>query len=198
VGIINAFNFIDSSDGLLLGIAIIICSFIIFATLNSNQSLLNKLTTIFLGLLIGLFIYNRHPARIFLGDSGSQVIGFIFALLALNYNPLGFDRTTSWISPILMMAFPIFDVSLVVFSRFKRKLPVFRAQLDHTYHRLKLKYQNTKTPNLIILVITFGTNALALVNLSLKPIFSFSLLGLVLVLGIAFFMYLERIIATEH
>jgi UDP-GlcNAc:undecaprenyl-phosphate GlcNAc-1-phosphate transferase len=193
VGITNAFNFIDSSDGLLLGTGIIISSFIIFATLNSNQDLLNTLTIAFLGLLVGLFVHNRYPARLFLGDSGSQVIGLIFALLALNYNPLGFDRTTSWISPILMMSFPIFDVSLVVFSRFKRGLPIFQGQLDHTYHRLKKLFQNSKILNLIIFGLTFTTNILGLINLYLKPVFSYLLLASVFILGIAFYLKLEAI-----
>jgi UDP-GlcNAc:undecaprenyl-phosphate GlcNAc-1-phosphate transferase len=192
VGIINAFNFIDSNDGLLLGIGIIISAFIIIATINSNQNALNSLTIAFLGILIGLYFYNRFPARLFLGDSGSQIIGVIFALMALRYNPLGFDRTTSWISPILMMAFPIFDVSLVVFSRFRKKLPVFHGGLDHTYHRLNRISNHKRIPNLVIFGATVATNILALVNLYLKPVFSYTLFGSMILLGVILFFKLEE------
>ncbi|MEN8242290.1 MAG: MraY family glycosyltransferase [Chloroflexota bacterium] len=192
VGIINAFNLIDSSDGLLLGISVTICAFIVFASLNSNQALLNLISIGLFGLFIGIYTQNRYPAKLFLGDSGSMVIGLIFAIIALKYNPMGFDRTTSWISPILMMAFPIFDVTLVVVSRFMRKVPVFRGGLDHTYHRLGRMGRKKNFPFRAIIAVTLLLNILAFVNLYLPPIFSYTLFGIVVITGITFLVYFEK------
>ena len=192
VGIINAFNLIDSSDGLLLGISISICAFIVFASQNSNQALLSLISIGLFGLFLGVYTQNRYPANLFLGDSGSMVIGLLFAIIALKYNPMGFDPATSWISPILMMAFPIFDVTLVVFSRFKRKVPIFRGGLDHTYHRLVRMNIKKNFPFRAIIAVTLLLNILAFVNLYLTPIFSYTLFGAVVVSGITFLIYFEK------
>jgi UDP-GlcNAc:undecaprenyl-phosphate GlcNAc-1-phosphate transferase len=76
VGITNAYNLVDSMDGLALGLAGLAAAFFMLATLNIDQSSLTVFTAILLGTCAGLFYYNVTPARLFLGDSGSQLLGF--------------------------------------------------------------------------------------------------------------------------
>jgi UDP-GlcNAc:undecaprenyl-phosphate/decaprenyl-phosphate GlcNAc-1-phosphate transferase len=136
VGISNAFNLIDSMDGLVAGLTIIIASFFTFAALVAGQVTLSQLTAILIGLSIGLYIYNKPPARFFLGDSGSQILGFFLASIAIIYRPPDLNPGSTWFVPILLLGVPIFDTSLVVISRLRRHRPLFQADRSHTYHRL--------------------------------------------------------------
>jgi UDP-GlcNAc:undecaprenyl-phosphate GlcNAc-1-phosphate transferase len=136
VGITNAYNFVDSMDGLATGLAGLASAFFLLVTYDSGQHDLSLLSGAILGACVGSFLYNSSPARFFLGDSGAQLLGFLLAALAIAYAPVGLLRSQSWYVPILLVGIPIFDTVLVVFSRFRRKLPIYQARRDHTYHRL--------------------------------------------------------------
>ena len=136
VGITNAYNFVDSMDGLATGLTSVGAAFFMLVTLGSGQDALLLLSTLLLGTGVGLFYFNTVPAHLFLGDSGSQFLGFLLAGLAIAYNPPGFERSASWHVPILLVGVPIFDTALVIVSRLRRRQPVYQAGLDHTYHRL--------------------------------------------------------------
>jgi UDP-GlcNAc:undecaprenyl-phosphate GlcNAc-1-phosphate transferase len=113
VGITNAFNLIDSMDGLVAGISILTFGFFVGLTLVSEQSDLARFCAAFLGISIGLFIFNISPAKLFLGDSGAQALGFVLAAVAFIYNPKDFPQGSSWFLPILLLGMPIFDTTLV-------------------------------------------------------------------------------------
>jgi UDP-GlcNAc:undecaprenyl-phosphate GlcNAc-1-phosphate transferase len=198
VGIMNAFNFIDSADGLLIGICIVIASSIFFATLQFPQANINLLSIGVLGILFGLYLNNKKPAKLFLGDSGSLLLGLLFALVVLKFNPLGFDPTTSWISPILMMSFPIFDTALVVFCRWREKKPIYRAGLDHTFHRLRRYFKKEKGPYFTIYGVTILSNIFAIVNLFLAPKLSFTLFGILLSCGVMIILIFEKFLPAEN
>ncbi len=136
VGLTNAFNFVDSMDGLALGIGAIAAAFFLLVTMDSHQSSLAWLSASLLGATIGLYYHNAAPARLFLGDSGSQSLGFLLAGIALAYNPVGLPQGVSWFTPILVLGVPIFDMALVVYSRVRSGRPIYQAATDHTYHRL--------------------------------------------------------------
>ncbi|MBN1267866.1 MAG: undecaprenyl/decaprenyl-phosphate alpha-N-acetylglucosaminyl 1-phosphate transferase [Anaerolineales bacterium] len=136
VGLSNAFNFVDSMDGLALGIAIIASGFFMLVTIDSGQPELARLSAVLLGAGIGLMFLNTQPARLFLGDSGAQLLGFLLAAIGIAYNPAGLPQEVSWFTPILVLGVPVFDMVLVVFSRLRRKMPVYQAGHDHSYHRL--------------------------------------------------------------
>ncbi len=135
IGIVNAFNFVDSMDGLALGLAGIASGFLLLVTIEADQRLLAALTAGILGVCIGSAFYNLPPARMFLGDSGAQSLGYLMASIGMAYNPVGLEKLASWYVPILLLGVPIFDTALVVFSRLKRDAKVYQASHDHTYHR---------------------------------------------------------------
>ncbi len=137
VGITNAFNLIDSMDGLTIGVSTITLGFFIMATLISKQPELTIMTVLLLGVSLGLYPWNKPPAKFFLGDAGAQTIGFIIAGIAILYTPLfAKGQASSWFTPILFLAVPIFDTCLVVYARMRHGKPIFQGGNDHTYHRL--------------------------------------------------------------
>lgn len=138
IGITNAFNFVDSMDGLAVGLAGIASAFFMLVTLDSAQPELAFLSAAFLGTMIGCFFYNAPPARMFLGDSGSLTLGFALAAIGIAYTPAqaGLPQGVSWFTPILVLGVPIFDMVLVVISRLRKRKPIYLANTDHVYHRL--------------------------------------------------------------
>ena len=138
IGLTNAFNFVDSMDGLAVGLAGIASAFFMMVTLDSAQPELAFLSAAFLGTMIGCFFYNAPPARMFLGDSGSLTLGFALAAIGIAYTPAqaGLPQGVSWFTPILVLGVPIFDMVLVVISRLRKRKPIYLANTDHVYHRL--------------------------------------------------------------
>lgn len=136
VGMTNAFNFVDSMDGLAVGLAAVSSAFFILITQEAGQPLLATFSAIILGACIGVFFYNLMPARLFLGDAGAQWLGFVLAAIGMVYTPQGSLRSQSWFIPILLLGVPIFDTTLILVSRLRRGRAWYRANTDHTYHRM--------------------------------------------------------------
>jgi UDP-GlcNAc:undecaprenyl-phosphate GlcNAc-1-phosphate transferase len=136
IGVTNAFNLVDSMDGLAVGLSAWAFAFFMLATFDSQQITLSILSSILLGICIGLYFYNASPARLFLGDAGAQSLGFLLAVIAILYTPVQSYQASSWFVPILLVGIPIFDTSLVFVSRLRRGKPFYKGGRDHTYHRL--------------------------------------------------------------
>ena len=192
VGVTNAFNFIDSMDGLAVGVSGIAVAFLILVTLGSTQTSLLQLLTLIIGTCVGLFFYNMMPARFFLGDSGAQTLGFLLAAVGILFTPKDFPQASSWFLPILILGVPIFDTSLVVFSRWRRGLPVYRAGHDHTYHRLAALGLDSTHAVAVMHISAIILGCIAFIALNLAPIYSNLLFGIVLAAGLAAFLFLDR------
>lgn len=192
VGIINAYNFVDSMDGLAVGLAVIASSFFILVTIDSGQPELTLLSTILVGVCLGAFFYNATPAVFFLGDSGAQLLGFILAALGIAYNPVGFERIASWYVPILLIGVPIFDTTLVVFSRLRRRRRIYEAGLDHTYHRLVGLRLSSNRAVLAMHLAAILLGCLAFIALPLRPLISNLIFGAILLAGMVGILILER------
>ncbi|MEW6568548.1 MAG: MraY family glycosyltransferase [Chloroflexota bacterium] len=136
VGVLNAVNFMDSMDGLALGLGAIASAFFALAALNSGQAELAALCLALLGATLGTVFYNLSPARLFLGDSGAEVLGLLLAAAGMAYDPPRREAATWWFVPVLFLGVAIWNMSLVVFSRLRRRVPVLRAQRDQSVHRL--------------------------------------------------------------
>lgn len=192
VGVTNAFNFVDSMDGLALGLAGVAFAFFMFVTLESLQYDLSLFSTILLGACLGAYYYNASPAHFYLGDSGSQFLGFVLASLAIAYNPIGFSRAASWYVPILLVGVPLFDTALVVVSRLRRKKPVYKAATDHTYHRLVFWGLPSTRAVLSMHVVAIFLGCIAFIALDLPPIVSNWIFGSLLLLGIISLLMLDN------
>lgn len=191
VGVINAYNFVDSMDGLAVGLSALAAAFFMLITIESQQEPLSIFSMILLGASIATFFYNAPPARVFLGDSGAQLLGFLLGALSIAYNPVGFSRISSWYIPILLMGVPIFDTTLVVVSRLRRKLPIYQAARDHTYHRLVERGVSSNRAVLSMHMASLLMGCLAFIALMLPPILSNSIFGLVLLIGAGMIVALD-------
>ncbi len=192
VGVTNAYNFVDSMDGLAVGLAGMASAFFMLVTIDSLQSNLSSFSTILAGACFGLFYYNAQPANFFLGDSGSQFLGFVLGALGIAYNPIGFSRLASWYVPILLVGVPIFDASLVVLSRLRRRLPVYQAGFDHTFHRLVSIGMSSNRAVLTMHTTSLLLGCLAFIALDLPPLIANGIFVSILILGGAAILYLDN------
>jgi UDP-GlcNAc:undecaprenyl-phosphate GlcNAc-1-phosphate transferase len=136
VGLSNAINFLDNMDGLSGGITAIASAFFLLMAVQNGQYLVGALSAALLGASVGFLVYNFNPASIFMGDTGSLFLGFMLAALGIKLRfPANIDAVT-WMAPVLVLGVPIFDTTLVVFSRIRRGLHPVTAGKDHTSHRL--------------------------------------------------------------
>jgi UDP-GlcNAc:undecaprenyl-phosphate GlcNAc-1-phosphate transferase len=192
VGITNAINLIDSMDGLAVGISGIAFAFLMCMTLVAQQSSLASFCGIFLGICIGLYIFNITPARLFLGDSGAQTLGFLLAAVAMIYSPDNLPQASSWFVPIMVLGLPIFDTTLVVVSRLHHHQPIYLADRAHTYHRLVAMGLDPGRAVVAIHIASLTLNFLAFFTLSLVPWQANLLFALVVAAGIISILLLER------
>ncbi len=141
LGLTNAFNLLDNIDGLAAGIAAITAMFLTATLLLDGTPDLVPLglaLAAFAGVALGFLIYNFHPATIFMGDSGSHLLGFAISastLLALPH--LGASTLVpAVVTPILILLIPIFDTTFVTITRGLSNRSIFAGGRDHTSHRL--------------------------------------------------------------
>lgn len=132
----NAVNFLDNMDGLSAGLSTIAAGFFLLIALSQGQWLVSTLAAALFGASLGFLAYNFNPASTFMGDMGALTLGFVLAVLAikLKFEVQSFNVT--WLVPVLVLALPIFDINLVVWTRlFEGRSPT-QAGRDHTSHRL--------------------------------------------------------------
>lgn len=135
VGVMNAFNLIDGLDGLSAGISLVGTLGLMALAVIGGNSLVIVLCAALAGSLIAFLIYNFHPAKIFLGDTGSMFLGFVLAMLALLLPNQG-NTVTFWPASVLVLGVPIFETLLSMMRRAFRGQPIFTGDKHHTHHRL--------------------------------------------------------------
>jgi UDP-GlcNAc:undecaprenyl-phosphate GlcNAc-1-phosphate transferase len=192
IGITNAFNLVDSMDGLAIGLASIASAFFMLVTVDAGQPALSLLSAIILGSSIGLLYFNTLPAHTFLGDSGAQFLGFILAALGIAYTPPGLPQPSSWFVPILLLGVPIFDTSLVVISRLRHKKAVYQGGLDHTYHRLVNLGLPSSRAVLTMHLFAIVSGCLAFMALPLPPLWANAIFVSALLVGLCLLIWLEK------
>ena len=137
VGITNAMNLMDNMDGLAGGVGAIAAAFFLLMAAMNGQYLVGALAAALLGACLGFLLYNFNPASIFMGDTGALFLGFMLAAVGIKLRfPANVDIVT-WMVPVMILALPIFDTTLVFVSRLRRRLnPLTAPGKDHTSHRL--------------------------------------------------------------
>ncbi len=135
VGIVNAINLIDGLDGLAAGVVLFAaCTNFVVAWLSFSP-LVALLMASTIGSLLGFLLFNFNPARIFMGDSGSYLLGYVLATAAL----VGSQKTSTAVSllvPCLALGVPIFDTLFSIVRRFLERRPIFSPDRGHLHHRL--------------------------------------------------------------
>jgi UDP-GlcNAc:undecaprenyl-phosphate GlcNAc-1-phosphate transferase len=178
-------------DGLAVGLGGMAAAFFMLVTLDAGQLLLSRHSALILGACIGLYFFNSPPAQLFLGDSGAQTLGFVLAVLAIAYRPVGANQSSSWLVPIMLLGIPIFDTMLVVLSRLRRKKAIYTSSLDHTYHRLLAFGWNSNRAVLFMQVTSLLLGCLAFVVLTRPPLVANSIFAAVILTGMLALGYLD-------
>jgi UDP-GlcNAc:undecaprenyl-phosphate GlcNAc-1-phosphate transferase len=136
VGLINAVNLIDGLDGLAAGV--IFCAavtnfFVGWVTASTFVCLLMAATG---GAVFGFYFYNRNPARVFMGDSGSYLFGYVLAVASLTGASQKASTTVALLVPIVALGVPIFDTLFAMVRRMLERRPIFSPDRGHIHHRL--------------------------------------------------------------
>ena len=178
VGITNAFNLLDNMDGLAAGLAAI-SSMTVFAVAGTNgQFLVAGLAVALAGCTVGFLRLNFHPARIYMGDSGSLFIGFLVAYLGIKLRFEG-GRLVSALVPIFACSAAVFDTSLVVISRIRAGRNPFQGGQDHVSHRLVKLGLSVPAAVCTIYLGAIGIGILSFAISRLEPVSALLLAGLV-------------------
>ena len=181
VGIINAINLIDGLDGLSSGIALISSiSLMIIFLMNDSPMIATIIVTAMSGALVGFLPYNFSPAKTFIGDTGSNFLGFILAVVSI----LGVAKTYTVaviILPVIVLGLPIFDVIFAIVRRIakgKSIKAVFEPDKGHLHHRLVEKGFTQKQAVLILygLSASLGMFAIILLDSGIWKALSFLLM----------------------
>ena len=181
VGITNAINLIDGLDGLSSGVTLISClSLLMVFALNGSPLIAIVLITALAGALVGFLPFNFSPAKTFIGDTGSNFMGFALAIISI----LGVAKTYTalvLIAPIIILGMPIFDTIFAIFRRIikgKSLKAVFQPDKGHLHHKLMAKGYTQKQAVLIMygITATLGMFAVILLESGIWKAISFALL----------------------
>jgi UDP-GlcNAc:undecaprenyl-phosphate GlcNAc-1-phosphate transferase len=164
VGVCNSINFFDNHDGGAAGTVTVITFFLFFIAYDRQQVLVSALAVVTAGATAGFLIWNRHPAKIYMGDAGSLFLGIIISVLTIRLSPGVVPTYKSLAIPLLLMAVPILDTTVAVISRLYRGISPFQGGRDHLSHRLmRIGMQRKSTAiSLWALAAFYGGLALAL------------------------------------
>ena len=168
VGITNSINFFDNIDGGASGALAIAAIFLFILSFQGGQFLIAALSVVLAGATLGFLLWNKPPARIYMGDAGALFLGILIASLAIRFDPNPIDRIASFAIPLLLLAIPILDTSVAVVSRIRRRISPFQGGRDHLSHRLMRMGFNKRQSVLTLWIgsALFGFFAIAISNAS--------------------------------
>jgi len=162
VGVCNSINFFDNLDGGAAGTVAVITFFLFFIAYDRQQILVSALAIVTAGATAGFLIWNRTPAKIYMGDAGALFLGIIVSVLTIRLNPGITPVSKSLAVPALLMAVPILDTTIAVGSRIHRKISPFQGGRDHLSHRLIRKGASRKQAAILLWLMAGFFSAIAL------------------------------------
>jgi len=165
VGITNAVNFIDGLDGLATGITTIAISSMFFMAIIDGHVFAAYLCVVLIGANLGFLYHNYYPAKIYMGDTGSNFLGYMIAVISI----LGLFKNIailSFIIPIIVLAVPIFDTLFAIIRRITNKQKIYKPDNKHIHYQLLRAGFNHRQSVLIMygFSLLFGVLAIAFVN----------------------------------
>jgi UDP-GlcNAc:undecaprenyl-phosphate/decaprenyl-phosphate GlcNAc-1-phosphate transferase len=192
--ITNATNFMDNMDGLTAGFSAIAAAFFVIIALSQGLTLVSSLAAALVGSAVGFLIYNFNPSSIFMGDMGALVLGFVLAVLGIKLTFGTQPPGITWMVPILVLALPLFDITLVVITRLLEGRSPAQAGKDHTSHRL-MSMGLSQRQTLLVLYgsgLLFGGAAVLVSTADPLLALPLGILSLALLVGLFLFMMWVR------
>ncbi|MDZ7814597.1 MAG: MraY family glycosyltransferase [Planctomycetota bacterium] len=189
--LMNAFNLLDTSDGLSSSVAMVIAAMMYFA-IPYNDPQLSVLILTFFFACLGYLLHNFPPARLFMGDAGSLLLGYflaVFSIEATFYSPsAGFDPFLAMLAPVFLFSVPIYDTLSVILIRIWTRKPLFVGDRNHFPHRLMALGLSKREVLLLVVLVTVVTSSCATYVTSLSLAAAFLLLLQVLAIFTLFFI----------
>lgn len=187
MGITNAFNLLDIKDGLCGGVALIIALFFALIALLNGDTQLFIVILALIGSLCAFLVFNLPPAKVYMGNSGSHFLGFVFAALSMRGDYATLNNPASILIPILLLAFPIIDTTYLTFQRIRKRILPLRKSDDHIFMHLLNKGKSHKKMLFVVYLLSFlwcmsalflikGFNYIFLFSLSVSLIFSLTVI----------------------
>ena len=136
VGICNAINFFDNLDGAASGSVAVISAGLFIVSFLQGQEMVAALSLVIAGATMGFLIWNKSPAKIYMGDAGSLFLGVLVSVLTIRLDPNPLPQWKSLFLPVVLLAIPLLDTSVAVISRLLRGISPFTGGRDHLSHRL--------------------------------------------------------------
>jgi UDP-GlcNAc:undecaprenyl-phosphate GlcNAc-1-phosphate transferase len=205
VGMSNAFNLLDNMDGLCAGTAIIVGASLLLEGVPARGTpafAQAQYLAALVGATGGFLVYNVHPATIFMGDSGSLLLGFSFGALTLTANNRGAPTGSSILSivaaPVLVLLLPIFDTTLVTVSRMLSGRSASQGGRDHSSHRLVAIGLSERRAVLVLWTLAAAGGAIGIVLRHVNQSWSVLIVAAFLVGMTLFAVYLGRIRVYER
>jgi UDP-GlcNAc:undecaprenyl-phosphate/decaprenyl-phosphate GlcNAc-1-phosphate transferase len=188
----NAFNLVDGLDGLAAGVGLFATLTVFTAAMMQHNMVLAVATFPLAGALLGFLCYNFNPATIFLGDSGSLLIGYLLGCYAVIWGNKS-ATLLGMTAPLMALSIPLLDVALAIVRRFLRRQPIFAADRGHIHHRL---LDRGLTPRRVVLLLYALCGLAAAFSLLQGVVHSFAgalilLFGVFVLLGIQYLGYAE-------
>lgn len=184
IGVTNAFNLIDGLDGLAAGIALISCVTIFIIAIMTKRNEVAVFTAILSGAILGFLPYNFNPASIFLGDTGSQLLGFLLAAISIE-GTIKSAAAFAIAVPILALGLPIYDT---IFAMIRRKIngkPIMQADRGHLHHRLLDMGLTQRQAVIIMYLISAILGAVAILAMQCTSSQAYFLLTIVMIIIIS-------------
>ena len=152
VGVTNAMNLSDGLDGLAGGMALLCCCALALLGASSDNMLVTAVALIEAGAVLGFLRFNTHPARVFMGDSGSQMLGFTMGVLAILATQNEHSAVSSAL-PLLLIGVPVLDTLAVMYQRLRQGRSPFSSDRNHLHHKLlTLGFAHAEAVSLIYLL----------------------------------------------
>ncbi len=171
IGITNAFNFLDGLDGLSTGVALVATGGLLAIVSLRQQPVVMCFLAVLAGTQAGFLRYNFHPARVFLGSSGSLLLGYLMAVATLGVTYM--VRLENWLIPILtplfILAIPLYDTTSVVLIRILKGRAIAGADQSHFHHRLLRTGFSHPQAVLFIYLISFAVTVSAVLLVQTTP-----------------------------
>jgi len=182
--VMNSINLIDGLDGLASGVVCISSAALWWVGRSHGNFYVMFMSSMLIGSTLGFLRYNFPPARVFMGDTGSQFLGLALAAVSLLENRKG-TATVTLLFPLVAMAVPIADGLLAFARRALQRRPVFRADSEHIHHRLLRLGLSQRDAVLVLWFVAAYSGVMAVVLAALPPAYAI-LLGAVNAIGLFF------------
>jgi UDP-GlcNAc:undecaprenyl-phosphate GlcNAc-1-phosphate transferase len=198
VGVCNSINFFDNLDGGAAGTVAVITLFIFIIAYERQQLLVGALAIVTAGATVGFLLWNRAPAKIYMGDAGSLFLGIIVAVLTIRLDPEIVPRSKSLAIPFLLMALPVLDTTVAVISRLRRGVSPFEGGRDHLSHRLvRIGFERKDAA----LALWFGAAFFCLIALGIYmwPVrFGYQLMGIGSIAWVGLLIFFFRVPSEDE